>query len=196
MNSRLTVACSYAKHSRWIALTLRHLATRSQNGRVRQTNKPMPTYKSFDVVGVPFSFTENQAHKRRPALILSKAVGTKDSRHYLLGMITGARNTPSRWTSTARLTKHRFVCPTGIAREAVYSRSTINTSRNRSFSSRRSSRCFSCSNINCALVIRQKKARHCRAYVDTYIASFNLILMMIRSGTEYPAVRSHGRQAG
>lgn len=54
----------------------------------------MPDYDPFDVVVVPFPFTDKQSSKHRPALILSIPVGPRDSPHYLLGMITSARNRP------------------------------------------------------------------------------------------------------
>ena len=54
--------------------------------------RPMPPYNPFDVVVVPFPFTDRQASKRRPALVLSLPAGPPKSPHYLLGMITSARN--------------------------------------------------------------------------------------------------------
>ncbi len=57
--------------------------------------KPTETYESFDVVAVPFPFTDAEQAKRRPALVLSS--GTTFNRrinHSVLAMITSARNSP------------------------------------------------------------------------------------------------------
>ena len=51
------------------------------------------TYKRFDVVVVPFPFTDRKADKRRPALILSdKMQFNKPSSHAVLAMITSQNN--------------------------------------------------------------------------------------------------------
>lgn len=50
--------------------------------------------KPWDVVVVPFPFTDRQANKRRPALALSSEKFSADSRHTLLTMITSADNPP------------------------------------------------------------------------------------------------------
>ena len=53
----------------------------------------METYKAFDVVVVPFPFTDRQAEKRRPALILSrKEEFNLTGGHYVLAMITSQKN--------------------------------------------------------------------------------------------------------
>jgi mRNA interferase MazF len=50
-------------------------------------------YKPFDVVVVPFPFTDIKADKRRPALILSSdAKFNKKSGHSVLAMITSQNN--------------------------------------------------------------------------------------------------------
>ena len=50
-------------------------------------------YKRFDVVVVPFPFTDRKADKRRPALILSdKMQFNKPSGHAVLAMITSQNN--------------------------------------------------------------------------------------------------------
>ena len=57
--------------------------------------KLIVTFESFDVVVVPFPFTDTARHKRRPALVLSSskrfntAIG-----HSVMAMITSARNSP------------------------------------------------------------------------------------------------------
>jgi len=51
------------------------------------------TYKPFDVVVVPFPFTDIKADKRRPALILSSDTKfNKKSGHVVLAMITSQKN--------------------------------------------------------------------------------------------------------
>lgn len=52
----------------------------------------MPTFNPFDVVIVPFPFTDKLASKRRPAVVLSIALGPDGAPHYLLGMVTSAAN--------------------------------------------------------------------------------------------------------
>jgi len=51
------------------------------------------TFEAFDVVVVPFPFTDRSAAKRRPALVLSVADEfNKPVGHSVLAMITSARN--------------------------------------------------------------------------------------------------------
>jgi mRNA interferase MazF len=52
------------------------------------------TYKRFDIVKVPFPFTDRQAAKNRPALVLSDD-GEFNSRigHTVMAMITSAKHT-------------------------------------------------------------------------------------------------------
>ena len=53
-------------------------------------------YNSFDVVVVPFPFTDRQADKRRPALVLSDAENFNEaSGNSVLAMITSQKN--PRW---------------------------------------------------------------------------------------------------
>jgi mRNA interferase MazF len=53
----------------------------------------METYKGFDVVVVPFPFTDRKTEKRRPALILSKNEEfNQTGGHYVLAMITSQKN--------------------------------------------------------------------------------------------------------
>lgn len=53
----------------------------------------MVTYKAFDVVVVPFPFTDRKTQKRRPALILSKNEDFNvTGGHYVLAMITSQKN--------------------------------------------------------------------------------------------------------
>ena len=63
------------------------------SGYRRPTRKPIVTFDPFDVVVVPFPFTDRSTAKRRPALVLSDAgVFNKQSGHSVLAMITSARN--------------------------------------------------------------------------------------------------------
>lgn len=50
-------------------------------------------YKPFDVVIVPFPFTDSSRTKRRPALVLSQAIDFGDViEHTVLAMITSQKN--------------------------------------------------------------------------------------------------------
>lgn len=51
-------------------------------------------YNQFDIVVVPFPFTDQQQLKRRPALIISHAEFNQQVQHSVMLMITSARNTP------------------------------------------------------------------------------------------------------
>ena len=50
------------------------------------------TYKAFDVLVVPFPFTDSAAVKRRPALVLSAEPFQDRSSHLVLAMITSREN--------------------------------------------------------------------------------------------------------
>jgi mRNA interferase MazF len=51
------------------------------------------TYNTFDIVTVPFPFTDNDQAKRRPALILSSAKNFNiPSGHSVMATITSAKN--------------------------------------------------------------------------------------------------------
>jgi mRNA interferase MazF len=53
------------------------------------------TFERFDVVRVPFPFTERTATKNRPALVLSDAaLFNAPAGHAVMAMITSAKNTP------------------------------------------------------------------------------------------------------
>lgn len=53
------------------------------------------TYKQFDVVVVPFPFTDSTATKKRPALVISDAVTfNKSTNKSVLAMITTASHDP------------------------------------------------------------------------------------------------------
>ena len=59
----------------------------------------MTAFPPFALVRVPFPFTERQAIKRRPALVLSKPALQEQSGHLLLAMVTSARSSqwPTDW---------------------------------------------------------------------------------------------------
>jgi mRNA interferase MazF len=50
----------------------------------------MPTYKPFDVVVVPFPFTDQTTTKKRPALVLSSELFNSGIGHSVMAMITTA----------------------------------------------------------------------------------------------------------
>lgn len=53
------------------------------------------SHRQFDVVVVPFPFTDRLATKKRPALVLSNAENFGDRiGHSVLAMITSAKNPP------------------------------------------------------------------------------------------------------
>ena len=53
------------------------------------------TYEAFDVVVVPFPFTDRKATKRRPALVVSRSDSFGDKiGHSVLAMITSRGNVP------------------------------------------------------------------------------------------------------
>jgi mRNA interferase MazF len=55
-------------------------------------SEPIAIYEPFSVVVVPFPFTDRDASKRRPALVLSSAaVFNTPSGHVVLAMITSQR---------------------------------------------------------------------------------------------------------
>ena len=57
----------------------------------------MTIVKSFELVRVPFPFTDRRVTKRRPALVLSESLFQQQSGHLLLAMVTSAKR--SYWLS-------------------------------------------------------------------------------------------------
>ena len=55
----------------------------------------MKTYRQFDVVVVPFPFTDKTATKKRPALVLSSEPFNTEIHHSVMAMITTASH--SAW---------------------------------------------------------------------------------------------------
>jgi mRNA interferase MazF len=67
-------------------------------------------YKPFEVVVVPFPFTDRKEGKRRPALVLSDHIQfNKPSGHTVLAMITSQKNPD--WPLDTTITDNR---PTGL----------------------------------------------------------------------------------
>ena len=55
----------------------------------------MATFERFDIVRVPFPFTDRQADKIRPALIVSdRAAFNRSAGHSVMAMITSATHAP------------------------------------------------------------------------------------------------------
>ena len=52
------------------------------------------TYSAFEVVVVPFPFTDINVSKRRPALILSTPTFNDTLQHSVMAMITSQKNAP------------------------------------------------------------------------------------------------------
>ena len=59
----------------------------------------MTVFPGFAIVSVPFPFSDRQAKKRRPALVISVAKYQQSAGHILLAMITSAEhsNWPFDW---------------------------------------------------------------------------------------------------
>jgi mRNA interferase MazF len=53
------------------------------------------TYDAFDVVTVPFPFTDRDQRKRRPAVVMSSRRLSAHARQYVLAMVTSAHH--ERW---------------------------------------------------------------------------------------------------
>ncbi|MFO1128680.1 MAG: type II toxin-antitoxin system PemK/MazF family toxin [Rhodospirillales bacterium] len=60
-------------------------------------------YDRFDIVVVPFPFTDHPLSKRRPALVVSTEQFCRQHRHLILCMITAA--TRSHWPSNVEITQ-------------------------------------------------------------------------------------------
>jgi len=54
-------------------------------------------YNQFDIVLVPFPFTDKKISKKRPAMVLSNKSYQTKTNHLILAMITSAKN--SRWAN-------------------------------------------------------------------------------------------------
>lgn len=70
---------------------------------VRPTSLAFPlNLQLFDVVVVPFPFTDRAASKRRPALVISSANFNRQAQNSVLAMITSAEQ--SRWPGDVLIT--------------------------------------------------------------------------------------------
>ena len=65
----------------------------------------MPTFDSFDVVSVPFPYTDRPVRQRRPALIVSQPEHERATGLLWVVMITAAENRP--WPGDIRLSDSR-----------------------------------------------------------------------------------------
>lgn len=54
----------------------------------------MSHYKKFDVVVVPFPYTDSAKTKRRPAIIISDSTEYEKTGHSICAMVTSAKNQP------------------------------------------------------------------------------------------------------
>lgn len=65
-------------------------------------------YDAYEVVVVPFPFTDRSADKRRPALVLSSgsAFGNR-ARHSVMAMITSEKDGAARWPLDVAITDLR-----------------------------------------------------------------------------------------
>jgi mRNA interferase MazF len=54
----------------------------------------MASFERYDVVRVPFPFTDRQAEKIRPALVISAAAFNRPAGHSVMAMITSAGHAP------------------------------------------------------------------------------------------------------
>lgn len=72
------------------------------------------TYKPFDIVKVPFPFTDKAKNKKRPALVISSETFQKETGHVSLLMITSAKH--SKWFGDTVL---KNLEGTGLSQEVI-----------------------------------------------------------------------------
>jgi mRNA-degrading endonuclease toxin of MazEF toxin-antitoxin module len=65
----------------------------------------MPTFSSFDVVSVPFPYTDRPVRQRRPAMVVSQPEHERATGLLWVVMITSAENRP--WPGDVRLSNPR-----------------------------------------------------------------------------------------
>jgi mRNA interferase MazF len=71
-------------------------------------------YKPFDIVKVPFPFTDKAKSKKRPALVISAETFQKETGHVSLLMITSAKH--SKWFGDYLL---KNLDATGLSQEVI-----------------------------------------------------------------------------
>ena len=78
-------------------------------------------YRSFDVVVVPFPFTDSDQTKRRPALVLSQhaSFGNKIG-HSVLAMITSRKNAPWPLDCEIMSKKHSGLTAPSVVRMKLF----------------------------------------------------------------------------
>ena len=75
---------------------------------------PMEIYKPYEVVAVPFPFTDSQNTKRRPAIVLSSASHQEETGHCSLLMVTSASN--QGWSSDLKI---QYLDVAGLSHDSV-----------------------------------------------------------------------------
>ena len=73
-------------------------------------NKPIKTYKTYEIVVVPFPFTDQDRSKNRPALIISSEVFNAKNGKSILAMITSNLG-KELWPNDVGI---RYLKPTGL----------------------------------------------------------------------------------
>jgi len=68
----------------------------------RRAGRAAAAYDAFDVLVVPFPFTDRAAERRRPAVVLTLRSANAQTGHSVCAMITSAENAP--WRHDIRLT--------------------------------------------------------------------------------------------
>jgi len=79
-----------------------HCKKLCQNGIHLRTMRLGVIFKAFDVVAVPFPFTDREAARRRPALVISNELFNKQHDQLVLAMITTTTN--NIWPGDVSLT--------------------------------------------------------------------------------------------
>ena len=85
------------------------------------TRKLIMTYEPFDIVVVPFPFTDTSMTKRRPALVLSQKsdFGAKID-HSVLAMITSKKNKPWPFDITIKNKKQSGLTASSVVRMKLF----------------------------------------------------------------------------
>jgi len=71
-------------------------------------------YNQFDIVFTPFPFTDKNAAKKRPAIVLNNRNYQLKTNHLILAMITSAKN--SKWENDLQI---KEIEPTGLKSASV-----------------------------------------------------------------------------